>query len=182
MKTDDLKFIQNTIQSAIKFIVDNTDSNKSGIKKEILRGLRKSRILLINERMIKTQRVIIKSPHKDATRIIWDKTDTFHTIYLKLKNLTGLLIINKKDESTPFTVFEVENIKKTRVNASFVKKAPLVWGFRVHYGIIDVTGSTMSNSYQFTIPRTCNNFKKDLNKYPLMFDENHPFIFYKLKK
>jgi hypothetical protein len=194
MEEKEIIHIINSIKSAIDCIAVNVDADESGIGNEILTDLNKSVKILRKERGQQTRfqfigepkpltpmitpRLLIRSPHKNVTKVIWENTDTFYTMWLKLKNLTGRLIINKRDESSPFTVFEVEKIKKTRVNNSFGKRASLMWGFRVHYGVTGVTGCTVSNSYGFIIPRTCNSFKKDIKKFPVTIDGNHPFVFY----
>lgn len=137
-----------------------------------------------------------------AKKIIWGNSDTFQSIHKKLLEMKGALVVNKQNEKVPFTIFDVGKIEKMQLsgigngfskfldgdknyqtkdgeyNFNGMKIIPM-WGFFVEYGIDYKNGKTMSNKYNFMIPKK-STYKNDAKANAIMFDNNHPFIFYKL--
>lgn len=133
-------------------------------------------------------------------RFIWGKGDNFLSIREKLISLIGKALIQRQNEDIPITIFSVGEIKEDiihRIGVGFLKfleghfeyqdgnggynfkdsgKFP-VWSYLVTYGRTDKNGNTLSQVYKFYIPRT-DNYDKDIENCTIVYDENHPFVFY----
>ncbi len=136
-------------------------------------------------------------------KFIWTKQDTFDSIRKKLLTLKGKEVVNKLNEETTLTIFDVGEIHESEMHGlgtgfhKFLEgdmafsdksggynfegqKIIPMWAFNVTYGWKDERGYTMSQDYSFSIPRT-DNYEKDLKENPLTVDINHPFVYYELK-
>jgi hypothetical protein len=130
---------------------------------------------------------------KDVLKFIWTKYDTFNTIHKRLLLLEGGFVLSTDKNEKEFKIFSVGDIKETHIvglvgfnqlsdtTICSIEKRIDMWGFEVDYGVEDDKGNRISKIYRFTIPRN-STYEEDVELNRIMFDENHPFIFYQLKE
>lgn len=137
------------------------------------------------------------------TKFIWIKSDRFNTIREKAVALVGLKVVNKDNEKLPYTIFSVSEVEETVldcIGTGFIKFLAgdmnyvdgqggynfkdsgkvNMWGFSITYGLEDASGRRIEQTYNLMIPRKYG-YEEDLKKCGIVVDENHPFIFYRLK-
>ncbi len=127
-------------------------------------------------------------------KFIWDKkVDNLETIRKRLIGLINHNVENKRNPEKPLTIFEVGEIEEMVIDSfggigspefkpngelNYKSTEVLMWGFFVKYGLTMSNGCTQSMVYKFMVPRQ-GLMKNDLMLNTIMFDPNHPFIFYK---
>lgn len=126
-------------------------------------------------------------------RFIWNKkTDNLISIQKKLKCLIGKKVESKFNIECPLIIFECGEIEEMEIDAfngigfpefnyngelNYKIKVIPMWGFATKYGLVDLNGCTLSKNYKFMIPRE-GVLNSDLIKNKIMYDVNHPFVFY----
>lgn len=133
-----------------------------------------------------------------ALKVEWNRGDTFDTMHKKMLALVGCQIVNKKEPSKPFKVFEVSDIhtfELQSIGIGFLKflsgdknyiakdggynfegiDSDMNWCFHVDYGFEMKDGGSIRWRYNCCVPKLKT---YDEDKSQIVEHSDHPFVHY----